>query len=239
MDAAQYIVNELQQNNQINVNYLPLDEMRMDDLGLYDARGHKIDVLIRLYPLYRFCRAGIPHRKKPGCTLDHRMLHECLIRRQLVMLNTPLATVLETKAIQALIWRLYESGVYFGQKDRELIHRYFLRTTFEPPPGQDPVVVKPMYGGGGSDVIVSDPDGNILERGRTSHNKGDPCIYQEYVEPPEVETMTEDGVKTLRVIVSAWVIDGRYVGVSYRTGQGITDASWWISPIYVGERISI
>jgi len=44
--------------------------------------------------------------------------------------------------------------------------------------------------------------------------------------------MTELGKKTLRCIVSAWVVDRREIGVCLRAGQGITDAAWWIVPVY-------
>jgi glutathionylspermidine synthase len=233
VDSAWYIVRALKQKQLINVDYVPLEQIQTDDDGLYDSRGHKIDMLVRLYPLYEFCRWGIPHRKNPRRTLDHRMLYEFFKRKQLVMMNTTFAAVLETKAIQALIWKLYESNTFFRRRNRQIIQRYFLKTTLERPHDLEQVIMKPMYGRGGSNVILSDTRGNIWEKGRTSHNREDRCVYQEYIEPPAVVTMTEAGVQTLRVIVSAWVIDGRHAGICYRTGHGITDAAWWMSPIYI------
>jgi glutathionylspermidine synthase len=231
VDSASYILRLLRKQKSVNSDYVPLEAIQMDNNGLYDPRGRKIDMLIRLYPLYEFCRWGIPHKSEPSCALDHRRLNVLLKQKKLVMMNTPFASALETKAVQALIWKIYDANIYFSQRYRKMIEQYFLKTDFSPLTQAECMVIKPMYGRGGSSILVRDNNGNVLQSGQTSHNDGDMCIYQQYIEPPETTIMTEIGVQTLRMIISAWIINEKYTGICYRAGHGITDASWWMLPI--------
>jgi glutathionylspermidine synthase len=235
VDSALLITEVLRASKTVDADFVALEELTFDEDGLYDGSGLKLDFLIRLYPLMEFCRWGIPHRRKAGVCMDHKILHALIGERKIAMANSPFASVLESKAIQAIIWEACEEGMLFCRKEQEYVRKYILPTTFERPQGTRLIVEKPTYRGGGDGVVVSDSFGNVSERGWTSPSAEEPRIYQEYVKAPVAATMTEEGIKELRTIVSAFVVGGQDVGICFRSGRGITDSSWWIAPAYVGE----
>jgi glutathionylspermidine synthase len=79
--------------------------------------------------------------------------------RQLAIINPPFSFLLESKALQAVIWNLADSGTYFTADERKLIRRHMLPTYLDPPTDNSAYVVKPIYGGEGDTVSVMAPDG--------------------------------------------------------------------------------
>ena len=234
-DAARYVVDTLRSVRQVNAYHVWLEELRADEVGVYDWEDRKIDVLFRGYPLREFCRLGIPYKNRPNITLDYRQLHTLCTQRKLAIVNTAFAAVLESKAVQALIWLLCDEEMYFGPEDRQLVRRYMPRTFFDRPRHLEKFVVKPMYGCEGSGIRVIDSTGNVMERTIAKHDSRELCVYQQYIEIPSIATMTEFGIQELRFVMSVFMVNDSELGICYRAGEGITDASWWVAPVYLAD----
>ena len=231
-DSAEFILGILNNSN-ILCKLLAVDELVFDDDGVYDDKGEKIDILIRTCPLEDLFKIRSRCRIATDRVLDANTLCEFILNKNFVIINTPLAAILENKMMQAFIWKLYEENIAFTRSVREFIEQYMLPTFFSPDGFEVKYIAKPAFGRGGSSIAVVGKTGRVLEIGRTRHNDDNPYVYQTYVKPPTVKIMTELGEKTLRFILSAWVIDRREIGICWRAGEGITDAAWWIAPVYL------
>ncbi|HXM33783.1 MAG TPA: glutathionylspermidine synthase family protein, partial [Pyrinomonadaceae bacterium] len=128
---------------------------------------------------------------------------------------------------------LFELGVYFNPEERFLIEQYFLPTYMHPVFSDEPYVIKPVYGSEGDTLTIIDPRRGEVYRSNTSTYLEQPMVYQKYVELPRVQLMTEDGMRSLRLLTSCFLINGQPVGISVRAGEAITDFSWWSVPICV------
>src|SRR5438105_13417040 len=95
----------------------------------------------------------------------------------------------------------------------------------------DPYVTKPVYGSDGDTVTIMNARQGEISRSNNCTYLEQPMVYQKYVELPRAELMTEDGLRSLRLLTSCFVIDGQPVGISLRAGQGITGYSWWSVPV--------
>jgi glutathionylspermidine synthase len=97
----------------------------------------------------------------------------------------------------------------------------------------NPYVVKPVYGDDGDSITIMDSQQRVLSRSNTSTYTDQPMVYQEYVELPRVELMTENGVQSLRMLTSCFLIDEKPIGICLRAGESITDFNWWYLPVCV------
>ena len=145
------------------------------------------------------------------------------------MINSPLGALLESKAIQALIWKMYEENVGFPDWVRENIAKYMLPTSFDSTYFEGRCVAKPVSGCGGSSIKVIEND-EVIERARICDLETDVFVFQQYCPAPEKLTMTEYGMRRLRFIASVWAIDGSEIGLCYRAGEGLTGRALWIVP---------
>jgi len=140
---------------------------------------------------------------------------------------------LESKAVQSIIWGLFQQGVYFDSEERLLIERYFLPTYMDPVFCDEPYVAKPVYGSEGDTVAIINARPGEVFRSNNNTYAEQSMVYQKYVELPRVEIMTEDGLRSLSLLTSCFLIDGQPVGITLRAGEAITDFSWWSVPICV------
>lgn len=93
--------------------YFPVESLGIDAEGLYDPSGNRIDVLYRGFPLRSLCSQMF---RAPGTQIDQSGLALRLVeQRHLAIINPPFSFLLESKALQAVIWNLFESGQYFAE----------------------------------------------------------------------------------------------------------------------------
>lgn len=217
---------------QIQKQYLPIESLCADADGLYDSCGRRIDVLYRFYPL-QFFRGGMfrANQDENADLYKGQLLLSLVQKRRLAILNPPSAFLWENKAVQVVIWGLYEAGLYFTEEECRLIERHLLPTYLDPVFKDEKYVVKPAYGREGDMVRIIDPNsGEVLSSPEQTHAE-QPMIYQQYLELPVAETLTEEGLQTLRFLTSCFIIAGRPIGVILRAGKDITDESWWVAPV--------
>jgi glutathionylspermidine synthase len=206
--------------------------LSLDVNGIYDPSGDRIDVLCRAFPL-RFTRNELFRRRTDCVNAETEGLMLRLVKsRQLAVINPPFAFLLESKALQAVIWNLFESGHYFGHDEREFISKYML-PTFLDPPGAEAYVVKPVYGAEGDTVAIASPQIGTVSRSACTTHTDQPMVYQKCVQVPIHEIMTEYGLRRLHIVTSCFLVSGRPAGICMRAGDAITDESAWVLPVCV------
>jgi len=217
-DVTNYLMNLIDLPAHVQKQYVSLEELRADEDGLYDPAGNVIDVLYRFQPLQFFCATSF--------------VSDLVLQTKLAIINPPGAFVLSNKAVQAIVWNLFELGKYFTDEEQSLIERHFLPTYMDPV-FSDRYVVKPVYGDDGDSITIMDGEQRVLSRSSTSTYMDQPMVYQEYVELPRVELMTENGMQSLRMLTSCFLIDEKPIGICLRAGESITDFNWWYLPVCV------
>jgi glutathionylspermidine synthase len=209
---------------------LPIDTLTLRPDGLYEPDGRRVDVLYRIFPLRGMHDTVFA---RDGAAEGEGRLFELVAAGRLALINPPSAFLLESKAVQALIWELFSAGEYFEPAERELVARYLLPTSLDPPESGEAYVAKPVYGGEGDTVRIVDADGAVLHGSRHTTYAGGAMIYQPRVAVPVEELMTEDGPRELHVVTSCFLVDGAAAGVCMRAGGAVTDDSAWILPVAV------
>jgi len=154
-------------------------------------------------------------------------------QRRLAIINAPFSFLLQSKALQAVIWNLFESGQYFAEDERRLIERYMLPTYLDPPADNTAYVVKPVYGAEGDTVKVVTPGGGVVDKSVYTSYSDQVMVYQKYVDLMPSEMMTEYGPRTLHVVTSCFLIAGKPSGICMRAGEAITDESAWVLPVCI------
>ena len=214
--------------------YIPVEALGIGEGGLYDPSGNRIDVLYRVLPLLFIRNELFQHRRDAVKPEMGGILLRLVESRRLALVNPPFAFLLANKALQAVIWGLFESGRYFTNFERRLIEMYMLPTWLDPPRKQ-PYVVKPAYGAEGNTVAILAADESITHESARSTYSDQLMVYQKYVDLPEVEMMTEYGPRKLHQVMSCFLISGEPVGICMRAGGAVTDESAWVVPISVEE----
>jgi glutathionylspermidine synthase len=216
----------------VSAKYVPIEMLDIDPNGLYDPNGDRIDILYRVFPL-QLMRNRLFRRQNTCVNAETEGLFLRLVEsRRLAVINPPFAFLLESKALQAVIWNLFESGHYFSHDERGFIANYMLPTYLDPPEA-DAYVIKPIYGAGGDTVVIVNPRiGSISQSACTTHAEQS-MVYQKYVKLPTHRTMTEYGPKRLHVVASCFLVSGRPAGICMRAGEAITDESAWVMPVCI------
>jgi glutathionylspermidine synthase len=228
-DLARYLAGLVELPQAVSMRPSTLEELQADETGLFDAEGTRIDVLVRLYPLAAFPYTRLPAVGQPGRSTWMRVL-DLVEQRRLVLINPPSAYLLNSKAVQAIIWNLHRSGEYFDATEHALVDRHLLPTYLDPVFGDRPHVVKPACGRGGDTVRVVNA-GHAPSRSAGSTYADQPMVYQEYVPLPQIRCMTEDGPRDLHVVASCFIVNGEPAGVCFRAGGVVTDESAWYLPV--------
>jgi glutathionylspermidine synthase len=232
-DITNYLMGLPRLPPSVQKQFVPLQELRADEDGFYDSEGSRIDVLFRFFPLQFFsARTFKPRRNAPEAMLNGTLLFDLISQRKLAIVNPPAAFLLGNKAIQSVVWGLYERREYFNHSERDVIEQYFLPTYMDAMLNGT-YVVKPVYGDEGDSITIRDGNKRVLLRSNNSTYTNQPMVYQKYLELPQVRLMTEDGIESLQILTSCFLIDGKPIGICLRAGRGITDFSWWYLPVCI------
>ncbi|RKN86025.1 glutathionylspermidine synthase [Paenibacillus ginsengarvi] len=194
---------------------------------LRDGRHEPIDLLYRLHALEKLAE----DRDTDGYPTGAHVL-ELMAERKLAVLNPPSALIAQTKALQALIWNLYEAGEFYTEAERDAIRTYMLPTYLENRfIGRCGYVTKPILGREGGGVTLYEADGTPLERDREELYWEQPMIYQERVELPVVPIRHEGGVSEARLLWGSFWIGGRASAIVARAGGRITGNLAYYVPV--------
>ena len=216
---------------EFSAEYFPVEDLHVNEEGIFDLADRRIDVLYRSFPLQYMQSALSRSEKDSGQSTTPDFILRLVEMRRLALINPPFSYLLENKGLQALIWNLFEVGSFFDEFDRRLIQRYMLPTYFDPSGDVDMYIMKPLYGAQGDSTKIINSDGLAIEAARLSTFSDQPMIFQKYAELEEETIMTEYGPRRLHLVTSCFLISGTTTGICMRAGQRITDDSAWVLPV--------
>jgi glutathionylspermidine synthase len=220
----------LMKQSGLRARFASLERLRVqgDRLYIQERDGlEPVDVLYRLHALEKLAE----ERDEDGYPTGAHVL-ELIAEKRLAVINPPSAFLTQTKALQALIWSLYEAGEFFVGDEREIIHRYMLPTYFENRfRGSVDYVTKPIFGREGGGVTLYDASGNPLDRDREELYWDQPMIYQQRAELPALTVETANGMYAGRLLWGSFLIGGEASAIIARVGGPITNNMSYYLPI--------
>ncbi|KKI89353.1 glutathionylspermidine synthase [Bacillus sp. SA1-12] len=212
--------------------YVPLHKLTIKKQeGLFDDEGNRIDLLYRqTYPLEHLIEdADVKTNEEIGLQLI-----ELVSLNKLHMVNPISAFLLQSKAVQAVIWGMMErDNPYFTAEEKQWISAYFLPTYLE----EDiflksgvKYVKKPSFGREGDTVSIYKGKEKILEDAQKTYDKSLP-VFQKYIDLPAKEIKTSEGIREGKVLIGSFLINGKPSGIGLRAGKQITDNNAYFLPV--------
>ncbi|UNY48745.1 glutathionylspermidine synthase group 2-like protein [Bacillus phage FADO] len=204
----------------VNGEYIAVEDIQIDEYGIYDTEGNKIEYLYRLYPLEFLPEDVDEHGKKIGeMFLDH------IASGKVKIINPPSAFMMQSKAVMAIVWGIADRTDLFTNEELQDIDKYFLPTYFTNEHFKYlniPYVEKPIFGREGGGVKIFDSFNKIIDKDEEDWYSEWSKIYQSYVDMPEMTVDTWAGEYTGKLLVGSFLIGGEPSGVFLRVGEKIT-----------------
>ncbi|MFN4214312.1 glutathionylspermidine synthase family protein [Exiguobacterium sp.] len=211
----------LQETLDLPSEFVALHELLVEHDGVYTPSGERVDVLYRqTYPIEHLVDDLAPDGTRIGVRLLE--LNEA---KHVSLLNPLSAFLMQSKGVQAFIWELYESDMFFDATERDIIRTYFLPTYLEPDPflGQSAYVQKPAFGREGDSVILYDLDGTPFHKESLQTYANETAIYQQFNELPTRMTNTVNGILETHYMIGCFCLNGRPSALGARAGSMITN----------------
>jgi glutathionylspermidine synthase len=204
----------------VKAEYIAVEDILIDEEGLWTPNGERIENLYRLYPL-EFLPTDEDENGKPigKMFLDH------IANGNIKIINPPSAFMMQTKAVMAIVWGMWIENRtdLFTEEELNDINKYFLPTYFERRYiGSKKYVKKPIFGREGGGVNILDENNEIIEKDSEDWYSEWDSIYQEYVEMPDFTLDTWNGEYTGKLLVGSFLIGGEPSGIFLRVGEKIT-----------------
>jgi glutathionylspermidine synthase len=215
-----------------NSEIVNISELRINEHGLFDTRGERIDILYRqTYPIEYL----VDDIDKNSNTKVGLQLLELVNQKKLAIINPLTAFTLQPKTIQALIWGLAEQGKYFSNEEVKTILNYMLPTYLERDNFTNKMsyVKKPSLGREGDTVTIFSKNNEVINKNSYETYESEIPVYQKYIELPEVELETEKGKENLSYIFGSFLIAGRPGAIGVRAGAKITANDSYFLPISI------
>lgn len=232
-EEDKYTVKYLQEIAGIPSKYVPLEELRIiEGEGLLDPDGYFIDVLYRqTFPIENLILDKDPETgEKVGL-----QLLDLVKQNKLEIINPPSAFLLQTKAVQAVIWGLHEqNNDYFTKDEHEWIENHFLPTYLEEDVfinQSTSYVKKPCFGREGDTVEIYDGKGSKTLEDQNKSYADYLHIYQKYVDLPKTTFKTEKGEQEGHIMIGCFLLNGKPSSFGYRVGNRITDNLSYFLPV--------
>ncbi|HEY4565652.1 MAG TPA: glutathionylspermidine synthase family protein [Savagea sp.] len=215
----------------LDIDLLHIDEMTIDEDGLYDEKGQRIDILFRsAYPLEMLIDDVSSDDPTRRIGLE---LLELVRNKKLFLVHPPSAIILQSKIVMAYIWEQMERGAY-DEKTTEQIQKYLLPTYVSAEPfieRNEPFVRKSILGREGSNVARFDGRGNCLEQSDGWHYADFFSIYQAYEPLPTIDVSIRERVTTKRYLIGSFVVGGHPSAIACRLGGTITEWDAYFLPL--------
>ncbi|QOR64756.1 glutathionylspermidine synthase family protein [Cytobacillus suaedae] len=214
-------------------SYHPLHSLQIiQNEGLFDENGRRIDVLYRqTYPMEHLVEdVDSASNEKVGL-----QLLELVALKKLSIVNPISAFLLQSKAVQAVIWGMMElKHPYFTEQEREWIRTYFLPTYLESDPfikqGKK-YVKKPSFGREGDTVEIFNSVGQKIEEDSYKTYQSSLPVFQQYVDLPSHSIKTVEGLKEGKLLIGSFLVNGKASGIGVRAGNQITDNNAYFLPV--------
>ncbi|KUP06784.1 hypothetical protein Q73_10625 [Bacillus coahuilensis m2-6] len=238
----------LQKLSKVPSQYVPLSDLQIieEDFinggqmvlesGVYTPEGERIDILYR--PTY-----PVEHLVEDVAKGSQDKIGETLLRfvkdNKLILLNPPSAFLLQSKAVQAIIWGLYEEEhPYFTEEEQEWIGEHFLATYLEPDSfvqSNQKHVGKPAFGREGDTVVIYNGDGRKIAEDRQKTYRDSLQVFQEYISLPTHTIQTEKGKQLAHIMYGCFYVHHLPMAIGIRAGGQITDNHSYHLPIGIYE----
>ncbi|OLO26539.1 hypothetical protein BTR23_22880 [Alkalihalophilus pseudofirmus] len=221
-------------------SFVPLKEIQIvaegEHQGVYDSYGKKIDIVYRhTYPL----EALLEDKTRDDFPIGIEFMN-LVLKKKVGMLNPISAFLMQSKAVMAVIWGMFEQRhPFFSENEHEVIGEYFLPTYLDEDPFQDTgdiYVSKPAFGREGNTVEVK-------QNGETVYSPNEKAydhyvkVFQKYVDLPETTIQTENGSSKAHLLIGSFIINEKPSAFGLRAGDKITNNLSYFLPCGVkGER---
>lgn len=204
--------------------------------GVYTPRGEKIDILYRqTYPLEHLIEDRDPHSDTPVGEILLRFVQQ----KKIAIINPVSAFLMQSKAVQALIWGLHEEkNSFFTEREHQWIEEYFLPTYLDPDPfleKQTAFVKKPSFGREGDTVEIWNQQGEKWMEDENKTYSDSLPIYQKFIPLENQKIRTIEGEKKAKVMYGCFLLDGIPSSIGVRAGGQITDNASYYLPICIDE----
>lgn len=204
-----------------HTEYIEIEEIIVDQDGLYTPDGRRIYYLYRLYPLEYLPYDEDIKGNRIGLTfLNH------IVEDRVKIINPPSAFVVQSKALLAIMWEIHDNEPYLYTKEElEYVERYVPKTHFFNDyfiKNNVKYVSKPLFGREGGGVSIIEGNNSVIEEDRTPEYFEQKKIYQEYIEMPDLTISTWDGPYTGKLLIGSFYIGGEPSGIFIRVGEKIT-----------------
>ncbi|WP_257985542.1 glutathionylspermidine synthase family protein [Bacillus sp. V5-8f] len=224
--------------------YIPLSDLKLLDedimmdgecimsRGLYTPEGNKVDVLYRqTYPIEHLAEDSAPETGESVGSLLMQLARE----NELGIINPPSAFLLQSKAVQALIWGLHEDkNEFFTVEELAIIATHFLPTYLDPDvfiSESCKYVKKPSFGREGDTVVIFDEQSNMHLQDRQRTYEDSLPVFQKFIPLPEYEVRTDSGRKTTHIMYGCFLVNGAASAIGIRAGGQITDNESYFLPV--------
>ena len=210
-----------------------LNELRVTPDCLFTADGERVDVLYKLYPTEHLIEDEAPDGMPVGLALL-----ELVRKRQLAILNPPVAFVLQNKALMAILWAMHmvESEL-FTSEEHMWIEQYVLPSYLDAHDVQGQVVfagayvVKPVFGREGASITIRTGQ-QVVGQSEQHLYENQVKMYQQYVALPTTTVQTEEGLTDVHLIHNCFVVAGIPSAIGVRASQKlILDDNAYFLPI--------
>lgn len=212
--------------------FVPLDELFVKGDSLWvkgegDENYEPIDVWYRLHPIEILAEdcddQGYPTGKH---------LLELMALRKIAVINPPKALLSQTKAMQALVWNLAESGEFYTKEEQEAIRRWMLPTYIENPfIGVCSYVQKPIFGREGGAVTLFDDQKRVIAQMSDPEYEDQPMVYQQMVDLEVIDIETLKGLYTGKILWGSFLVGGKASAIVARVDKEITGNDSYFLPI--------
>jgi glutathionylspermidine synthase len=199
--------------------------------GLFTPSGERIDILYRqTYPVEH-----LVNDKEPTTDEDiGQELIKLIVEGKLMVLNPPSAFLLQSKAVQALIWGLHEEGNYFTDDEHEIIERYFLPTYLDADVfinDNRPYVKKPSFGREGDTVEIYNGLGENINEEKLKNYRDHLPVFQAFHPLPKAQVRTTSGEKQVHLMYGCFLLNNKAGAIGIRAGGEITNNLSYYLPI--------
>ncbi|WP_078434776.1 glutathionylspermidine synthase family protein [Metabacillus halosaccharovorans] len=231
-EEDKYTTHYLKEVANVEAKYVPLHNLTIEKgVGLFDDKGNKIDILYRqTYPVEHLIEdVG----NEAGDPIGIQLL-ELVCSNKLIMLNPISSFLLQSKAVQSVIWGMMElDHPFYTNNEKQWIKQYFLPTYLEDEAfvtNNWKYVKKPSFGREGDTVSVFQGKRKLYEDQHKTYEESLP-VYQKYVELPTKMIKTVDGYKEAKLLIGSFLINGQASGIGLRAGNQITDNNAYFLPV--------
>lgn len=225
----------LEQVQSFPSSFYYLDELFLQDDGVYDPNGRKIDILYRqTYPVEFILEERNEEKENIGVKLL-----SLVTEKKIHMINPISAFTMQNKALQSFIWESVEMDLpLFSEEEQEWIRSYFLPTYMTHDifiENKIKYVKKPIYGREGDTVTIQDQTGSTVIANEKQNYTNFSYVYQQYIDLPKHVVQTETGPKEQHLLIGSFVINGKPSAIGIRAGNQITGDESYFLPIGISK----